>query len=486
MTNRSESSSGGYRRGEPPNQQHRGRKTGIRKSSSHNTFSKYAPGGTIKLPDNGGYSSNVGDMLQNAFKDSLGAVNSAAQTVAPPVTIKAKPKNRPGAGVADAGGGSSVAMPDYLDQLMQSMLTDSASQTFDYESAIKQSEGAIRGAYAAEIGAIRGNNRAAVKDTRKARREIERMYNGLAKSYGRDSQVATQRGNADAAKQMQLAADANKTITDSQQASTQQEAQMLKDLGLEATADQIIAPDFKQTQKVTSENTQKGLEKAQTAREFAGADSRYFTRSAGGARFEGKGRSADLLSQLQDYIRGNRGQIAQLKGQRAKEVADNKLQAMQAAADAKAKADADLWSRIQDAANLKIKVEDTNNDNALAASKFQYQQKSDAANRQLAQLKLQMGGKTSSNLPKGIQSALNIVGDSGEQKQKLASVLQGLWNTDPFKDGSVSKALGNGKTRTSKLTPFAAGALAEQAGRKAGLSEKDIRVLKMAAMASAQ
>jgi len=97
-----------------------------------------------------------------------------------------------------------------------------------------------------------------------------------------------------------------------------------------------------------------------------------------------------------------------------------------------------------------------------------------------------MGGKTSSNLPKGIQSALNIVGDSGQQKQKLASILQGLWNTDPFKDGSISKPLGNGKTRTSRLTPFAAGALAEQAGRKAGLSEKDIRVLKMAAMASAQ
>jgi len=468
------------------------RKSGTRKSSSYNPYG--APGYHIKEKKE---TSSVGDLLQNAFKTSLNAVNEVSNAANDYTKAHTrKPGGRPApnkqidryrGGGNNAGGGASVAMPDYLDQLMQSMLTDSASQTFDYESALKQSEGAIRGAYAAEINAIRGNNKAARKDTRRARNEIERMYNGLAASYGRDSRAATARGDRDAAKQTALTNEANATITKSQQESTAKEAELLKGLGLEATADQTISPDFKQTQKVTSENTQKGMEKAQTAREYAGADARYFTRSAGGAKFEGKGRSADLLSQLQDYVRQNRGEIAGLKGKRAQEIAANKLQTMQAAAEAKAKADADLWSRVQDAANLKLKVEDTNADNALSAQKFQYQQKSDAADRQLQQIKLNMSSRNGkSNLPKGIQSALNIVGDSGEQKKKLASVLQGLWGTDAFKDDEISKALGNGKTKTTKLTPFAAGALAEKAGRKAGLSEKDIRVLKMAAMASAQ
>lgn len=450
-------------------------------------YNPYAGGMDVNsirnMDGSGNFSSGFGGLLDNIVGNATDAIGGAAnraqalanpQRIAPTTTIQAKPKGRsaPKSGQGD---------PGYLDQLMQSMITDAASQTFDYESALKQSEQAIRQAYAAEIGAIRSNNGAARKDTKNARRQIEAMYNGLARTYGRDAQDATAQGTKDAAAMMGLANDANATIKNNQQDVSNSEMKMLSDLGIQDAAknSDIITGDFERTKKTTAENTQHGQRKASSAKEMQAANAQYFQRSAGGAQFEGAGRSADLLAQLQDYIRGNRNQIAQLKGKRATDIASNKSSVMQAEDDARAKNDAHLWQMVQDAANLKIKTEDTNNDNNLASQKFKYQQQNDAANRAL---KLQ--GGSNSNLPKNLQRAMGLIQSNGQQKKKLTSILNGLFNTDPFVNGSTTQYGKNGKSVTHKMTPFAAAKMAEQAGRKAGLSEVDIQTLRLAAMAS--
>lgn len=450
-------------------------------------------------PKKGGGNGGFGSILNNAFNSVQESIEDSAnqvhrmrpQKVARQAVFRPIPKTPRGGGRRNDGSGRvGGGGPDYLDSLMQSMLTDAASQTFDYESALRQSEAAIRQAYAGEINAIRANNGAARKDTAKARREITAMYNGLAKSYGRDSSDAIKAGNTEAAGMMGLAKQANSTITKDQLATTNQEAQMLKDLGQQETADQIIEPDFENLKKITAENTQHGQRKASTSKELAGADARYFTRGAAGARFEGTGRSADLLSQLQDYVRGNRQQIAQIAGQRSRDIAENKTNVMEAQSEAQAKADAELWDRVQQMANLKLRREDINNDNQLAASKFQYTQQRDKTNlaykRNLDQARLTLSARKNSNspLPKNLQNAMRIIQTNGKQKQKLTSVLDGLFGSDPFVRGKVTKQLKNGETDSYDLSPFAAARMAEKAGRAAGLSQADINTLKLAAMAS--
>lgn len=200
------------------------KKSGTRKSVSHGTAGRGANVTGYPQQSSNKYSSGIGGVLQDAFGtvlNNVGEVSNAAQALAnpqvaeAPTTIKKRPAPKlQSAGAADAA--PVVGMPDYLGKLMQSMLTDSASQTFDYESALKQSEQGIRGAYAAEINAIRGNNKAARKETKSARKQIEHMYNGLAATYGRDASVANQAGTADADAITQLAAQANQTVSDTQ------------------------------------------------------------------------------------------------------------------------------------------------------------------------------------------------------------------------------------------------------------------------------
>lgn len=413
----------------------------------------------------------------------------APQRVARQTTIQATPRNRPGNDLPDrgqrvgGGGGNNL-----LDQMMNSLMVDSASSTFDYEQALKESSAAIRQAYAAELGAIRSNNRAATRDTRKGRQELESMFNGLAATYGRDAQASRVRGNRDAKGMQAIADETNKGTRQTFNQISKEEKQMLQDLGQGDTADQIIAPDFAELKKVTGENKAHGARKAQEAKAFNDADARFFERGGSSARFEGKQRSGDLLASLNEFLRQSRSQIAGIKGNRARELAQNKQSVMQAVSEAQAKSDAELWERMQDVANLKLKIEDTQFDNNLDASQFAYQQRKDdrAFKEKRNQFQASLNAKNTSKslVPSNIQNAMGLIRSNGQQKQKLASIMDQLFRTDPFVQGKVVKPGKGGKNTEYKLSPFAAANLAEQAGRQAGLSARDIATLRLAAMAS--
>lgn len=401
------------------------------------------------------------------------------QRVAPQTTIRPQPRNRPGIDTPDE---NPTAV---LDQLVQSMLRDSASQSFDYEDALKQSQNAIRAAYGAEINAIRSNNGAARKQTKRDRNEVEAMYAGLAATYGQEAKTATHNGAVAAQDQVNLQRQANQDITQSQRQTTGEEAKMLKDLGLEDTADQIIAPDFKQNQKVTSENTQRGARKAGVAKEMAAANSQFFQRGGVTARLEGTNRSADMLTALQDYIRGNNSQISTIRGKQSADLLQNKLSVQEQAAKAQSDADNELWDRMMQVTGLKAQIEDTNFDNSLAAQKFKYSQQQDR--RELA---AKSQKNTKSFIPESLQNAMGVIQqERPNNPNSVTAILQSLFNSQQYRDGSVSRVVGKGagaKSVSHKLTPAEAANMAEKAARQAGLSQRDINIARLAAWASVE
>lgn len=426
----------------------------------------------------GSMGSNVTPVSDNTSSmPGYGRAGGVDMRTAPQVTMRPRPPARPRP-KKDAQQGSL----DILDQLVQGMLMDTGSATYDYESAIQDATDAIRQAYGAEIGAIRSNNRDARRDTKKGRREIEAMYAGLAKSYGKDSKQAIKAGEKGAKAQMRIGEEGNEILQGANSQIANEEAALLKGLGIQEAAPEILGDNTEQFQKATAQNTSRASRAAGMERAFAGTESRYFDRYAAGADFEGQGRSADLLAALQDYVRNNRNEIASLKGQRAQEIAGAKGDIMSQAAEFQAEQDNLMWERMMEYMGLRKEIEDTNFDNRLDAKQFRWDQKMDQ--QKLLESVAGGGSAAGEYMPKALYQASQIISNElpREQATRVQAVLKSILGSANFTEDRFKAQNGE----MLKMTPEMAMQLARQAGRKAGLGPRELEILALAAYAAAE
>lgn len=425
---------------------------------------------------------------KNYLEAVTGPGKAKPQNVAPSVTIAGRPA--PTIGTDVGGGGYGDAQSNSLDtltELAMSMLTQPGA-SYDYESAMQQAAQGIRKAYAAEIGAIRSNNRAYRKDTKRARKQIEALYNGLAKQMGRESVRAENRGDRDAQDQMNIAKQGTDSLAQLNQQLIGDETSMLQNLGLEAAAPALVSPDYDRMGAQIADLTGEGTRAAQLANRMGDAQSRYMSRSQAGARFEGADQSAALIGQLQNYLRQNRDQIGVLKGNRAKEVQASNASIQGQAAQMEADQNAQTWDQVMELLNNVADIENTNFDNSLAANKFQWDQKMDKRGLKLDQRKLAMqaqqndaAGNPMENYAPNLEDAFSIIAQSRDpgDKKATAALLQ-LFGGDAFRKDQVD--LGNGQT--AKLTVFEAMAMARKKGMSMGLQGRELNDFIMAAAAS--
>lgn len=373
--------------------------------------------------------------------------------------------------------GQAMSETDYLDQLAQSLLTDSSAGSYDYEAAAQEAISGIREAYGAEIGAIRQGKRSARKQTKAARKEVEHMYNALAKNLGRQADKANRLGKKSAQGQQRATNQGNKELTQANAEISQQESDMLKGLGLESTAGEVVAPNYDDLKQAVNRNTATGTRAARDERAFGRSNQRYMDRAAIGANYEGVDRSADLLGQLQDYVLGSNQEIAGLRGQRAQEVAATRGSIEAQGAQMEADAQAETWSKLMDYLGLKADIENTNFDNKLDARNFRWDQKMDIAGMQ---------GDNSTDptgqnqyLPDNLNNAFQLA-QTGENPQAVANLLKTLFGTTQWR--SQERVGLNGEV--GKMTQYEAMALAKQAAKDAGLSLRDQELAALAAATS--
>lgn len=548
---------------------HKGPRAKRRKSVAKPAWGQPVPGQYEKLRDY--YSGDKSGFPENNPRVSayqqLPKVNSPggiAFNVAPQTTISAKsssnnkkdkPKKKPGKGRAGGtgmmqmepttleqmrgggGGGGSFYDPytdlpsiqdvqseslGILDELVQGMLFDSEGESYDYQSHMEDIASGIRKAYAADIKAIRGNIKDTRKDTKKARKDINRLYKGLAQAYGRDAQAADASGQAAVAQAQQIANEASGNLQSTAQNINSQEAQLLKDLGVQAAAPDIIPDATGVVDQGVSRIQQTGASAATAQDQMSTANENYFNRGRAGARMEGADRKADLTEGLTDYVRGQRDEIRGLKGQRARDVAESNAAIESQAAEMQAAQDAETWTRLMDYMGMRSDIEQQNFDNALDTANFNWDSRMDREDVLSDRRKFKAGRRDTrfeqnanvrdynfniykeqqraleaaagkrdeyeapDDLPDTISEPLSIIsrmvpGRNNKTERSMAGILDSMRKTPEFQVGSFRNP-GDGKMY--KMTPERAAAMAEQVGRQKGLSNEQIRILRLAAMAS--
>ena len=376
------------------------------------------------------------------------------QKVAPQVVFRPKPKQKSNPG-------------DSLDALFNSLMSSMGgdSPSIDYETALAESQEAIRDAYRNDIEAIRTGNRGARKQTARERRDLEQMYNALSKDYqkmgARQGKMSENLGNRMEARSR---GSANFLQKESRELLNEQAARA-KGLGIEDAFAGATEGVMDETQDQVRRVVREGADDANRQRGFGGNNRRFMERGSIGAKLEGTNRSADLLENLQNFILQNRQKIAGLRGDRSRELAANESNVMSSVAEMEQSADAEMWDRLMSMAGLKLDID-----------KEQFDQKSTLAKmRQQAM----SGGDEDNSMPglsnvANAQHYLNRLNKPGMGNKIFDQILQ----SDEFLTGQQEHS-----KQMYSMTPYKAAQMVEEAASQYNLNPRDVELLRLAIMA---
>lgn len=393
-------------------------------------------------------------------------------------------------------------LKDYLAEKMATI-----GGTFDYESALRESEKAIKQAYKRDINAIRGSNRRARKDSAANRREVEALYRALSESYQDTAQESIENGQQLAEMMQAVTEGSQNTLSDLASQIQNEQASLAQGLGIEEAAESWMPEQAENTQEQLAAMAAEGSEDANRQLGFAGNQQRWLERGSQNALLEGTNQSAQLLRDLQDYIQGNRDKITDLRSMRGQELASNKSEIMAQVQDMQAQQDQALWDQLMQYSNLKLDIEDTQADNDLARRKLRFDirdsnrdarqwaaefglkkdeaewgRKMDAKELELALLKSSGMAGGSDAVPGYFQDFTEVLQSMNPRVQNIA---QSIVNSDVFQKGiwydKESK-------REFKLNPTSAAAEARRiAEEEFGIKDRTrLNQIALAAMVYAQ
>jgi hypothetical protein len=152
---------------------------------------------------------------------------------------------------------------------------------------------------------------------RRAREDIENMYEALARDYERLAPKAA--AQADAARQEieNLYGQLVSNVEGSFQRIAQEQGDILRQLGIEEAAPAVLSPQAELTSQATSAAEQLNAINQQRYIDIGNIDESYFRQGAPLARLQGSNRSTDLLEQLQDFIAATQSEISMAEAERA-------------------------------------------------------------------------------------------------------------------------------------------------------------------------
>jgi hypothetical protein len=436
---------------------------------------------------------------------------------------------------ADGGAGSTPRMPirqinqrrrgrainrqeenltDYLqDYLAEKMAT--IGGTFDYESALRESEKAIKNAYRRDIQAIRGSSKQARKDSAANRKDVEALYSALSRSYEESAQTSMEQGEQLAGMMQEVTQGSQANLQELASGIANEQASLAEGLGVEEATSAYMPQQALETQEQLAEMGQEGAEDSNRQLGYAGNNQRWMMRGGQNAMLEGTNRQADLLRDLQDYTQGNRDQVANLRSMRGRELAGNKSDIMSQVAEMQAQQDEQLWSQLMDYSGLKRDIENDQFDQSMQTKKYRqgiregnrdarqwaaeqgldeaqfgWDQKTDRWDRQAKiremQLKAMLGGSSSggsedSNLPGYLEDFSAHLGQMNPNARQFA---QNFVQSKPFRTGEWYD---EESKREFKMNPTTAGRLAVETAREAGITNtRQLNLIKLAAMVYAE
>lgn len=374
------------------------------------------------------------------------------ESMSPPPAGVAAPSwdaNFPLAGLLQGGGEGGVTQPEMSDReaLMQQIIGLIQGGTGDYQSTLESTSQAIKEAFGGQIGAVKGASDAAKQTTKQSNAQIDAMYRALGRNYDAAGDAELHRGKSYAKATQDVAKNAGKTVKQSADALLNEQAALASGLGVESATQAVATPQRAQVQGQLADIAQRGQTAANSNLGHSKAQQTYLDSQSVNAPLEGTNRQAELIAQLQEFLQGNQGKIADLKGQQGMALAQNQSSILDA-----------LTKDSGEQVNQLLDVYDR-----------LYPAESSASNSQLAD----------SGLPKYAQLNQSLLSASGlpvDSQQRVNDALSELMLKPDFKYQTVDNQYSGG---AREMTGFEAQAQAQNYGKKLGLTPQEISLLQV-------
>lgn len=255
---------------------------------------------------------------------------------------------------------------DYVEQFLQSMAANmnggagSGLNQADYEEALKNSAAQIKGAFGAEIGAVKASSASARHQTKRSKQQVKAMYKALSNEYNQAAQAEVGQGQQIANAIQGVANNATAETKNSSDAILNEQAALAQGLGVQSALPGVVAKQESQIANQIGNIQQYGGRSASDQLSNSGTQQRYLQRGGNNALLEGTNRRADLVQQLQAFLQQNMGKIADIKGQRGQALAANSASVAKSFGDAAANAQQDNWAKQKDMAGLLLSLRGQN------------------------------------------------------------------------------------------------------------------------------
>lgn len=347
---------------------------------------------------------------------------------------------------------------DYVEEFLKSMAANlggnaSGLNQADYEEALKNSAAQIKGAFGAEIGAIKASSANARHQTKRSKRQIRRMYNALGRQYDKAAGKEVAQGQEIANALQGVATNASGQVKGTSDQLLNEQAALAKGLGVESALPTVAATQQNEVAKQIGNIQQTGAREAGAQLENSGSQQRFLVRGGKNALLEGTNRRADLVQQLQAFLQENMGKIADVKGKEGQALAANASSVAKSFGDSSNDAAQQAWQRQKDLAGLLLTLRGQNNS---------------AANSQ------------NSLLPKSDQLSTALL-NSTSDPEGTGAVIQQLLSSPSVLHGKYREGKQDYNMNAAAFADMVAKALKAQ-----GYSDQDIAAAKRAAIANYQ
>lgn len=305
--------------------------------------------GGVQTPSRGGSSPfSVTPGGQQMFDDAKSVINGDL------VNQLAQTLNNPNALAATTPVADEQSERDKMISMLMDVIGSGGAPSVDIEAAMGETQSALDQLYGAQIGAIKGQNRAAKADTREGSAQINAMYRALGEDYRKAGKRERKLTNKMTRRVEGLGKRSNDRLGQDAQDTLSANAAGAAGLG---SADLLAELNSSVNDQVTRVQ---GAGERETARNAT----RTFREGQSNARFlddmgmvsqaEGTNRAADLFGDLQDYLQGNRSQIAGLRGEKAMALADARNGLTQSVAASQGDYQQDLFENLLKVAGMNL------------------------------------------------------------------------------------------------------------------------------------
>lgn len=193
-------------------------------------------------------------------------------------------------------------------------LIDGGMSQADFETALKNSDAAINSGFGAQMNAVRAASNNAKHTTAKNSKKIDAMYRALSKDYATAANDEVARADQYTSKIKGVTKHSEQAVQGNADQILNQQAALAQGLGVESATPNIQSTQKDQVHKQVAAIEGRGQRDLNDTLRNSQTQEQFLAREGVNSGYAGAEMRGNLLQQLEGYLQGNQGKIADLKG----------------------------------------------------------------------------------------------------------------------------------------------------------------------------